>query len=492
MAPFLNYSQQFSECSLQQIAQELAGATCLHNLPANDLSVQTLSGPTGVVATRSFEVKFAVDFTGAADAVDARVTVTSHNLTQVGFGSTSPSNCVNTSNSVTTCTLPPFGAGGARLEFTAIFVASQSGPASVDVEVSALNDYEPANNRCHVDLNAAPDARFVLENPNSLFGAVKPGQFFDFEAIVKNTGSMAATGVVAQVRITDLLEFVAIESPAGASCSHDPATFDWFCPVGTVAPGAVLPLKIRLHAVDIPYLQPGSTTGGTIWLTLTAAEPVFQYDNLWAGGVTITPRIADIYVDVTAPASATVNSKVTLTMRVGNHGPDDAEDVRASLRTWTGRGLTFDSATSTRGGCAKDFGGTIACTFSTLASGETIEVTAQATVDSNAGNHDIVGAGGTPLSYDTNRANNERDLLFSSVAAAPAPPASPPPPPTPTPVPVTPQPESGGGGGAGLDLMLLLLLAGSARIARRRKGERELSRFDVQRGEQCEEGEHAQ
>ena len=58
----------------------------------------------------------------------------------------------------------------------------------------------------------------MLENPNSLFGAVKPGQFFDFEAIVKNTGSMAATGVVAQVRITDLLEFVAIESPAGASC----------------------------------------------------------------------------------------------------------------------------------------------------------------------------------------------------------------------------------------------------------------------------------
>ena len=472
MNPLLNYSQQFSECSLQQIAAELSRTTCLKNLPANDLSVQPLSAPTAVIVSRAFDVTFAVDFSGVADALDARMTVTYRNLRILSFTSGPPATCTFPSDSDGTCTFPAFGAGGARREFGAEFVADQDGPASIDVEVTALNDYEPSNNRYQFAFNAQPDARFVLEDPGSLYPAVKPGESFDLDWVVRNAGVIAATGVVAQIRFGDRLEFVAVELPNGASCSHDPATFDWFCPVGNVGPGATFPLKLRLRAADIPYLQPGTMTGESVWLVVTAAEPIFNYESSWLGaGVTITPRIADVYVDLTAPASAPVDSKVTLTLRVGNRGPDSVENVNAALHTWTGRGLTFDSATSTRGSCAKDFNGYMVCQIATLASGETIEVTAQATVDSEAGDHDLLGSAGTPLSYDPDRTNNERKMLFSSVAPPPAPPSpSPSPSPPPTPTPPTPAPASGGGGGgggAGLDLMLLVLVASFARMARR-------------------------
>src|SRR5204862_4874382 len=135
-------------------------------------------------------------------------------------------------------------------------VAPQGGPASIDVEVSALNDYEPANNHYRFDFNVVPDAHFELEYESPVYPAVKPGAFFDLEWLVKNAGSISATAVRVQLGISDTLEFIAIEAPNGARCSRDPS-FNWICPVGTIGAGAALPLKIRLRAADVPNLQPG-------------------------------------------------------------------------------------------------------------------------------------------------------------------------------------------------------------------------------------------
>ena len=70
MAPFVNGSRTFSGCSVQQMEPQLAAATCFTNLPANDLSVQRLDGPAEVIATRTFNVAFAVDYSGPAEALE--------------------------------------------------------------------------------------------------------------------------------------------------------------------------------------------------------------------------------------------------------------------------------------------------------------------------------------------------------------------------------------------------------------------------------------
>jgi hypothetical protein len=486
MSPFVNGSRQFSACSIEQMAPELAAAVCLTNLPANDLSVQRLSAPAEVIATRQFDIAFAVDFAGTADALDARVTISATNLTRVSLTPGSAATCGHWSVSPMTCTFPRFAAGGARQEFRATFVAPVAGPASVDVEVTATNDYAAANNHYRFDFNVLPDARFVLASAAPLYPAVKPNQVFEVDWVVANTGVIPATAARAELSITDKLEFLSLQTPSGAPCTRD-ASFNWLCPLGTVAPGAQVPLKLRLRAADIPHLRPGSMSGGNVWLKVAAAEPIFDYDNGWLGaGVTITPKIADVYVELAAPPSALVGSQVTVRLQVGNRGPDETVDVNSAMRDWTGRGLLFDSATPSSGSCAKE-GDYMVCRFATLASGETIEVTAQATVGSEAGDYDVFASAGTSQSYDPDRENNEGRSLFSSLAMTPAP--SPPPAPAPAPAPApepapapsppptvsAPAPASSGGGGAALDLLLLVLGTVAFRSLRaRRAGARRL------------------
>jgi hypothetical protein len=464
MSPLFNGSHQFSQCSLQQMEVELTAATCFTNLTPIDVSVQRLAGPAEVVATRGFQLEFAVDYAGAADAIEPLLTMTSSNLTRVGFYGEHPASCDFGSTTPMTCRFARLPAAGGRVRFYADFVAPQAGPAFVDIEVTAANDYTPSNNRYRFDFEVAPDGRFVLASLSAPV-AVKPNAVFDVDWVIANAGPISATNVRAEFRITDLFEVIEAQTPSGAGCARDPVSFDWLCPIGTVAPGANVPLKLKLRADDFPNMEPGSRTGGAIWLKMVAAEPVFAWQNLWDTGVTITPKIIDVYVDMTSPASALVGSSVTFAMRVGNRGPDDVSDVVAALSSYTGSGqqLALVSATSSRGSCAKEFWGEMVCRFATLASGETVDFSVQATVSMDAATHDVRATAGAPRTFDTDVTNNERRIEFRSTA--PPPPApTPSPPPTPTPAPDPPAvsaPAVSGGGGA-VDLIMILLLLGAA------------------------------
>ncbi len=467
MNPFFNSSQQFSQCSLQQMEAELAAATCLNDLTPIDVSVQRLSGPAEVIATRGSTLSFAVDFAGAADALEPRLTITPSNLRMGFYGVGPPATCNFKDTEPSTCTFYQLPAAGGRMEFQASFTALEGGPASLDIEVAALNDYTPQNNRYRFEFDAIPDARFLVTS-TTLPVAVKPNQVFDADWIVVTTGQTVATQVRAEFRLTDEVDVLEARIVGGAACVHDAVSFDWLCPIGTLPPGTPVPLRFKLRADDFPNMDPGGRGSASIWLKMIAAQPIFAIENVWSYGVTITPKISDIYVDVTAPDSAPVGSKVTVRMRVGNHGPDAVNNVGAVVRTWTGRGLAWSSATSSRGSCAPGvWGDDMQCPVGALASGETVEVVAEATVDSNVGDHDLVGAAGAPNSFDTNPKNNELMKLFRSVAAAPPPAPAPAPTPTPTPTPAPTPPAaapaaSGGGGGGGVDLAVLLLLFSGA------------------------------
>ena len=103
MAPFVNGSRTFSECSVQQMEPQLAAATCFTNLPANDLSVQRLDGPAEVIATRTFNVAFAVDYSGPAEALEPLVTITAGNLTRQSLTAGLPAVCEYWQSSPMTC-----------------------------------------------------------------------------------------------------------------------------------------------------------------------------------------------------------------------------------------------------------------------------------------------------------------------------------------------------------------------------------------------------
>ena len=470
MNPFVNGSRQFSECSLQQMEAELAAATCLTDVPSNDLSLRPVSAPAEVVATREFAVDFAVDY-GAGIVVGPELKITSTNARFFSIYDNGTSCAFGTGSTAATCTLSNFSATGGSATFRLKLYDPQVGPASVDLEITSLNDDVPANNRYRFEFNVVPDARFVLVRSVAP-QQVRPGELFYVDWGVVNQGQIAATDVRAEFRLSSAVSFVEAHTPSGAACVRGPLTSEeqWLCPVGTVAPGAtVAPLLLTLRAN-----HPGSSSVAIVWLKMVAAEPIFDIQNEWERRIVFAPTIVDLYVaDLVVPESAPIGSDVTITLRVGNRGPEDARNTRAALYASAGgglyRGLTINSATSSRGSCAKISLGDMECPLGMLASGETVDVVAQATVDMEVRDVSVVGFVETEGSFDTDRTNNHRVMPLRAVGPPeppPPPPAPSPPPPEPSPPPPAPSPApapvtSGGGGGGSVDLALLLLLVGS-------------------------------
>jgi hypothetical protein len=464
MNPFLNGSRQFSECSLQQMELELAAAACLTEIPPNDLAIQPLSSPAEAVATREFDIAFAVDYGGAGEAIKPQLTMTS---TNARFWSTSATvsglTCRDIDTTIPdtaqTCTFSNLPAAGGRVTFEVRLFDTQAGPVSIDIQVTSLNDNAPANNRYRFDLNALSDSRFVRTSSAAPIAA-KPEQTFDVDWVIMNQGPIPATNALAEVRLSHELELIEVQTPSGGGCVRGPIVHEaqWLCPVGTMAPGASAPVKVRVRANPVSVPPPGFSNGAQASLKMTANEPIFDWQNEWVEFVAITPIIVDVYVvDFTVPASAIVGSDVAITLRIANRGPDTAPGAGMDIRTW-GRGLTFNSATSSRGTCTKQSTDRMDCDFGSIASGAIVELMAQATVGPDLGTFDLEVTAGSTDTFDIDQDNN-RQATSLQVEEPPPPPSPPAPSPTPTPAATG---GGGGGGGGSTNLAWLLLLVGSA------------------------------
>ena len=369
-----------------------------------------------------------------------------------------PAVCDYWQSSPLTCRFGRFQPGSGRVEFSAGFVAPHGGPAYVDVVVTSLNDYTPENNRYRFEF-VVPDVRFVLESAVASRNAVKRSEVFEIDWLLVNEGQIPASGVVADFGVDEqTYEFLGVQTANGTTCSRDPVVFHhWLCPIGAVAPGATLALKLRLRAREFPDMAPGGFASGFIDLTLTAAEPIFNFANHWQGPrVSVASRISDLYAAMAPATAAEAGSKATLRLHGGNHGPDAVEGAELYVRT--PGGFTFDAATSSSGTCATERG-EMTCRLGTLPSGNTFDVVMDITVGAGSGDHEVLyQLDGGSFTYDSDPTNQAGGVDFTSVAAAPPPRVV-----TPAPAPAAPAPAAGGGGGGGgaVDGVLLLLLLGS-------------------------------
>ena len=136
------------------------------------------SGPAEVIATRTFNVAFAVDYSGPAEALEPLVTITAGNLTRQSLTAGLPAVCEYWQSSPMTCRFGRFQPGSGRVEFSAEFVAPQGGPAYVDVEVTSLNDYTPCEQSLslRVQRGARADAGSCSAHAGAHRGA-RPGAY---------------------------------------------------------------------------------------------------------------------------------------------------------------------------------------------------------------------------------------------------------------------------------------------------------------------------
>lgn len=148
MNPRLNGSDQFSQCSLQQIQPVIQNAACITDIdvsPQADIRVGFAQNPINTTIDQTFDYKVEVRNTGAATAIDvaAQISIPSGltaETTEVDAGA------CTIGNSEITCDLADISAGGLKT-INITLQAAQPGSFMSTVNVSAANDQNPNNNQ---------------------------------------------------------------------------------------------------------------------------------------------------------------------------------------------------------------------------------------------------------------------------------------------------------------------------------------------------------
>ncbi len=259
------------------------------------------------------------------------------------------------------------------------------GTATVDIVVTAGSDpqivYAVSVSANESDAlpenNTAGALTAVIANPpevdmtltvNGGTGPVTVGEIVDYAIRLQNLGPETATSVRLLAPLPAGTSFVAANSPLG-SCDASAV-----CTLGTLAPGAEIPVDITVRAdlvgpLDFTFT---ATSGGT---ELDPANDSLTNSTT----VQAAPGAsADLGLTVAAaPDPVRVDESLSYGVVVANAGPDTAEGVVLTATPPAGAALTLVTVAPGQGSCDA---GQI-CALGDIESGESVLVTVVATAD---------------------------------------------------------------------------------------------------------------
>jgi hypothetical protein len=453
MAPVYNGSDQFSACTLQQMLTKIASATCVGDVPPNDLSVHPGGGLNPpLLAGREFSGSVTIDNAGPNDAFGIEVTFTAIGVELSDLGSRCSSNTPGTF----VCAWYRLGEGqSAPIVFRGI--GSQPGLATIDVSISSWNDPNPTNNHYRFDIDLVPAVDFATAAITASPPAVHPGETSEIKWDFVNTGPSTATDVELVIKSWHFDE-LSFSPPGGGTCTPDPVVMrQWRCPIGTMAVNDPQRFSMQVRAAS-SGLPAGNAVSPGVFLAVTAAQPQIGADLIVYPPVTIAQSIGDLGVAMSVPSAAAEGSAVEVTLVARNDGPDSAHDVALSLRD-DERMLEVTDVTGNGANCVMGGLYAVQCTLSDLAAGSSFSVTIRGVA--RRARYDpyyLLASAYAHQDFDPSQSNNVSRAAVGVTAATPLPPAPPPP------------PTSGGGGGGGggaADLASLLALLASLLFATR-------------------------
>jgi hypothetical protein len=171
MAPQLNNVDQFSDCSLAQMAPIVAAASCLTPLAASDAAISVPAGSVRRLRGERFDYIFEVQSVGTV-AVDG-VTATAQlpqSFTVNGSAASDGATCGLGANNTVTCPLGSIPAGAVRT-ITLNLTGNIVGTGTATFSLTATNDQSAANNSRQVSFvtDASADLRVTLSaSPGSI------------------------------------------------------------------------------------------------------------------------------------------------------------------------------------------------------------------------------------------------------------------------------------------------------------------------------------
>ncbi len=200
MAPMLNGSTQFSQCTIAIMQASAAAATaCVTALPTVDMTVALNGQPATVLLGNSPELTINLSNKGASPATNVEVDITLP--TNVSFVSvaTSSGSCTNGAGTVN-CQLGDIpGVSGRTVTVTT--TATSVGVGMFDATVIADFDERPGNNQDSVQLTVNPAVDLVVNSPSA--ASIMVDQSTTVSAVLENRSILDATGVTLNISLNN-------------------------------------------------------------------------------------------------------------------------------------------------------------------------------------------------------------------------------------------------------------------------------------------------
>ena len=213
MAPQLNGSDQFSSCSITEMSDDIAGASCISALPSTDMEV-ALSGSATVLFGASAEINYDVTNNGTLDATNVTADFTLPANVALDSVVASVGTCTSGAGTVS-CTLGDVpGMSSRTVDITTTPTAL--GQGMISATVSADLDDRPGNNQETVQLTVDPAVDLVANAPTG--ASVKINKSTTVDATLENRATLNATGVSLTVDLGNALQATAANWSIG-SCT---------------------------------------------------------------------------------------------------------------------------------------------------------------------------------------------------------------------------------------------------------------------------------
>jgi uncharacterized repeat protein (TIGR01451 family) len=191
MAPSLNGSDQFSQCSIAEMQPHIADAGCITALPSVDMSVAIDGALSPVLLGNTVTIRFVATNIGTEQATNVELDITLPDNLSLSSDQISQVACVDGAGTVN-CQLGTM-AGGSELTATLSIIATDTGTGDIVATVSSDTDDNPDNNEESVQMTVDPAVDLVV---NAIAAAqVNLNEGASIRADLENRSILDATGV---------------------------------------------------------------------------------------------------------------------------------------------------------------------------------------------------------------------------------------------------------------------------------------------------------
>ena len=278
MAPSINGSGAFSQCSLSTMAPAVQSAKCLTSTGFVDLALEASAGVSGL-AGQPLAAAVELVSVGSLDSPTAAVTLSVDPALQILAAAAAGGTCATAPGTVT-CNFGSI-APNERRRIDLQLLGNAAGQHSISATLAAPLDQNSSNDSAVISLSltAASDGALVI-SPATLSGTERQVQ--RASVLLSTSGTDPLADVTIRVAVpTDTLEVVAASADQG-TCSATAGTVT--CNLGTVAAGVTRRLELDLRGTH--------SATSTIEATLTAANDADASNNRASATVSVAAVVS--------------------------------------------------------------------------------------------------------------------------------------------------------------------------------------------------------